>query len=93
LPIYNTRERDIGIGRERVILKKLEGEEVLSEIEEGREREMGKSSNIVFDRIKEERQMLSFFKIFQRADLSSDCMVTLFLISLFEKWESFSSFC
>jgi len=32
------RERDIGIGRERVILKKLEGEEVLSEIEEERER-------------------------------------------------------
>lgn len=52
-------------------------------------------------RIKEERKNLSFFKIFQSADLSSECMVTSlynlflslnvvgFLIALFQKHSIF----
>lgn len=44
--------------------------------ERKREREMGEKNG--FDRIKEERKSLSFFKIFQSADLFSESMVTLF---------------
>ncbi|XP_020889192.1 B3 domain-containing protein At3g17010 isoform X1 [Arabidopsis lyrata subsp. lyrata] len=35
---------------------------------------MGRRRNIGFDKIIEERKMLSFFKIFQSSDLSSECM-------------------